>query len=159
MTNDPHLALHARGISKFFPGTIALDNVDLTLHRGEIHALLGENGAGKSTLIKCLTGVYRRDGGEIELGGEVVDPKSTHHSQTLGIGTVYQEVNLLPNLTVAENLYLGRQPMRGPFVDRRKMNSAARETLRGFGVQIDPRATSFEFFGCNPTGRRHCACR
>lgn len=138
MTKDPHPVLLARGISKFFPGTIALDNVDLTLHGGEIHALLGENGAGKSTLIKCLTGVYRRDDGEIELDGESVDPKSTHHSQTLGIGTVYQEVNLLPNLTVAENLYLGRQPMRGPFVDRRKMNSAARETVRDFGVQIDP---------------------
>jgi simple sugar transport system ATP-binding protein len=130
--------LEARGISKFFPGTIALDDVDLTLHRGEIHALLGENGAGKSTLIKCLTGVYRRDGGEIMLDGESVDPHSTNHSQTLGIGTVYQEVNLLPNLTVAENLYLGRQPMKGPFVARRAMNDAARKSLEGFGIDIDP---------------------
>ncbi|MFT6451683.1 MAG: simple sugar transport system ATP-binding protein [Halocynthiibacter sp.] len=138
MTDDRPPMLHAKGISKFFPGTVALDNVDLTLERGEIHALLGENGAGKSTLIKCLTGVYRRDGGEILLDGAPIDPHSTHHSQTLGIGTVYQEVNLLPNLTVAENLYLGRQPMRGPFVDRRRMNSAARETLRDFGIQIDP---------------------
>lgn len=138
MTDDRLPMLHARGISKFFPGTVALDNVDLTLHGGEIHALLGENGAGKSTLIKCLTGVYRRDGGEITLDGTPVDPASTHHSQTLGIGTVYQEVNLLPNLTVAENLYLGRQPMRGPFVNRRKMNADAKISLRGFGIDIDP---------------------
>ena len=138
MTDHTRPVLKARGISKFFPGTVALDHVDLTLHAGEIHALLGENGAGKSTLIKCLTGVYRRDGGEIVLDGAPVDPKSTHHSQTLGIGTVYQEVNLLPNLTVAENLYLGRQPMRGPFVDRRRMNADAVASLRGFGIAIDP---------------------
>lgn len=138
MFDDAPPMLHATGISKFFPGTIALDDVELTLHRGEIHALLGENGAGKSTLIKCLTGVYRRDGGEITLDGEAVDPHSTNHSQTLGIGTVYQEVNLLANLTVAENLYLGRQPMRGPFLSRRKMNAVARESLKGFGIDIDP---------------------
>lgn len=143
MTNDrppvSHVPmLQAKGISKFFPGTVALDNVDLTLNRGKIHALLGENGAGKSTLIKCLTGVYRRDGGEIVLDGVPVAPSSTHHSQTLGIGTVYQEVNLLPNLTVAENLFLERQPMRGPFVDRRRMNTEARACLREFGIEIDP---------------------
>ncbi|WP_417258884.1 sugar ABC transporter ATP-binding protein [Celeribacter sp.] len=138
MTDISPPMLHATGISKFFPGTVALDNVELTLQRGEIHALLGENGAGKSTLIKCLTGVYRRDGGQIVLDGETVDPTSTHHSQTLGIGTVYQEVNLLPNLTVAENLYLGRQPMRGPFLDRRRMNADARRSLRSFGIEIDP---------------------
>lgn len=138
MTDDTSPMLHARGISKFFPGTIALDDVELTLHRGEVHALLGENGAGKSTLIKCLTGAYRRDGGVIMLDGNEVDPTSTKDSQTLGIGTVYQEVNLLPNLTVAENMYLGRQPMRGPFVARRKMNQEAAKSLRGFGIDIDP---------------------
>ncbi len=138
MIDDRVPRLHAKGISKFFPGTVALDNVDLTLHAGEIHALLGENGAGKSTLIKCLTGVYRRDGGEIVIDGLPVDPHSTHHSQTLGIGTVYQEVNLLPNLSVAENLYLGRQPMRGPFINRPLMNGEARKTLRDFGIEIDP---------------------
>ncbi|NIZ08378.1 sugar ABC transporter ATP-binding protein [Pseudooceanicola sp. HF7] len=130
--------LHARGISKFFPGTIALDEVELCLHPGEVHALLGENGAGKSTLIKCLTGAYRRDGGTIELDGQEVDPQSTADSQRLGIGTVYQEVNLLPNLTVAENLFLGRQPRRAGLVSRRKMNAQAGELLRGYGLEIDP---------------------
>lgn len=138
MTDETYPVLKAEGISKFFPGTIALDDVELTLFGGEIHAILGENGAGKSTLIKCLTGAYRRDGGTILLNGQEVDPTSTKASQELGIGTVYQEVNLLPNLTVAENLYLGRQPMRGPFVARRKMNEAAYESLKDFGIDIDP---------------------
>lgn len=110
MTDETYPVLKAEGISKFFPGTIALDDVELTLFGGEIHAILGENGAGKSTKA----------------------------SQELGIGTVYQEVNLLPNLTVAENLYLGRQPMRAPFVARRKMNEAAYESLKDFGIDIDP---------------------
>lgn len=136
--DDSRPVLHAKGISKFFPGTIALDHVDFTLRRGEVHALLGENGAGKSTLIKCLTGAYRRDTGLILLDGAEIDAHSTKDSQSLGIGTVYQEVNLLPNLTVAENLYLGRQPMWGPFVARRKMNDAARKSLLNFGLDIDP---------------------
>lgn len=138
MTDTIRPILHARGVSKFFPGTIALDDVELELRSGEIHALLGENGAGKSTLIKCLTGAYRRDGGTIEVDGAMVSPRSTMDSQNLGVGTVYQEVNLLPNLTVAENLFLGRQPMRGPFVLRKRMNRQARELLRDYGLEIDP---------------------
>ncbi|MBY6117741.1 MULTISPECIES: sugar ABC transporter ATP-binding protein [Mameliella] len=138
MTHDTGPVLHAKGISKFFPGTIALDEVDLRLEPGEVHALLGENGAGKSTLIKCLTGAYQRDGGSIHLDGQEVSPQSTADSQRLGIGTVYQEVNLLPNLTVAENLYLGRQPMRWGLMARRRMNAMARETLAGYGLDIDP---------------------
>ncbi len=130
--------LHARGISKFFPGTIALDDVELRLMPGEVHALLGENGAGKSTLIKCLTGAYRRDAGVIMLDGTEVEPASTADSQRLGIGTVYQEVNLLPNLTVAENLFLGRQPMRGGFIARKRMNAEARAVLQDYGLEIDP---------------------
>ena len=105
--------IEARGLTKLFPGTRALDGVDFDLERGEVHALLGENGAGKSTLIKCLTGAYRRDGGTVALDGAAIDPRTTADAQRLGIGTVYQEVNLLPNLTVAENLMLGRQPVRG----------------------------------------------
>ncbi|WP_425073382.1 sugar ABC transporter ATP-binding protein [Sagittula sp. S175] len=130
--------LHARGVSKFFPGTIALDDVELRLMPGEVHALLGENGAGKSTLIKCLTGAYRRDAGVMVLDGVEVEPGSTAESQQMGIGTVYQEVNLLPNLTVAENLFLGRQPTRWGFVARRRMNDQARDVLAGYGLHIDP---------------------
>ena len=138
LTPDDRPVLRARGVSKFFPGTIALDDVDLALRPGEVHALLGENGAGKSTLIKCLTGAYRRDAGVIELDGQAVEPQSTADSQKLGIGTVYQEVNLLPNLTVAENLFLGRQPMRLGFVARRRMNREAQEVLAGYGLDVDP---------------------
>lgn len=89
--------LRTEGLSKFFPGVKALDNVNFSLRRGEIMALLGENGAGKSTLIKALTGVYHADRGTIWLEGQAISPKNTAHAQQLGIGTVYQEVNLLPN--------------------------------------------------------------
>src|SRR5436309_13425589 len=94
--------LSARGLRKDFPGVRALDGVDFALRRGEIHALMGENGAGKSTLIKVLTGVYRRDGGEILLEGRSIDPHLPTEAQQLGISTVYQEVNLIPFLSVAE---------------------------------------------------------
>ncbi|MCX2725585.1 sugar ABC transporter ATP-binding protein [Roseibium salinum] len=130
--------LECKGISKFFPGAIALDAVDLALYPGEVHALLGENGAGKSTLIKCLTGAYRRDSGKILLEGEEVSPQSTQDSQKLGIGTVYQEVNLLPNLSIAENLFLGRQPMRHGFISQRRMNSMAKDLLAEFGLDVNP---------------------
>ncbi|MCZ4290335.1 galactofuranose ABC transporter, ATP-binding protein YtfR [Hoeflea alexandrii] len=129
--------LHARGVRKIFPGTIALDGVDFSLHAGEVHALLGENGAGKSTLIKCLTGAYRRDGGDILLDGESIDPKGTLDAQAYGIGTVYQEVNLLPNLSVAENLSLGHQPTRFGMISVRAMNARAREVLSQYGLDID----------------------
>ncbi|WP_417669739.1 sugar ABC transporter ATP-binding protein [Roseibium sp.] len=136
LTQDP--VLECRGVSKFFPGAIALDAVDLTLYPGEVHALLGENGAGKSTLIKCLTGAYKRDAGTILLDGQEISPASTQESQVLGIGTVYQEVNLLPNLTVAENLFLGRQPMRRGFISQRKMHAQSCELLAKFGLDINP---------------------
>src|SRR5689334_12951610 len=101
--------LSARGITKSFPGVKALSNVDFTVRAGEVHALMGENGAGKSTLIKALTGVYRRDAGEVLLDGESVDPHSPQDAERCGISTVYQEVNLVPFLSVAENICLGRQ--------------------------------------------------
>ncbi|MBP1884588.1 galactofuranose ABC transporter, ATP-binding protein YtfR [Sinorhizobium mexicanum] len=129
--------LSAVRIDKGFPGTKALDKVDFLLQRGEVHALLGENGAGKSTLIKCLTGAYRRDGGSILLDGVEVDPRDTFDAQRLGIGTVYQEVNLLPNLSVAENLFLGRQPRRLGMVDIRAMNRKARELLSEYELELD----------------------
>src|SRR5690606_32802117 len=119
------------------PGARALNRVDFSLRRGEVHALLGENGAGKSTLVKCLTGAYRRDGGRILIDGVDADPQSTLEAQNLGIGTVYQEVNLLPNLTVAENLFLGRQPKRFGLVNAREMNRRARALLAEYELDID----------------------
>ncbi len=128
------MLLTVRDLTKTFPGTLALDNVRLDLAAGEVHALLGENGAGKSTLIKCLTGVHARDSGRIELDGHPISPASTHDAQELGIGTVYQEVNLLPNLTVAENLTFGRQPTRFGMVSGRRMRADAEEMLAGYGL-------------------------
>jgi len=124
-------------IDKSFPGVHALKNVSFTLARGEIHALVGENGAGKSTLIRVLTGVERPDGGTITLDGAEVTIRSPLHAQSLGISTVYQEVNLCPNLTVAENLLIGRQPMRLGHVDWKSMNRQAREILQGLDIEID----------------------
>ncbi|GHD22787.1 sugar ABC transporter ATP-binding protein [Tianweitania populi] len=129
--------LRAAAVSKSFPGTKALDGVDFTLRAGEVHALLGENGAGKSTLVKCLTGAYRRDGGEIQLDGVSIDPRDTLDAQRLGIGTVYQEVNLLTNLTVAENLFLGHQPTWLGLVSTRRMNRQARALTAQYGLDID----------------------
>ena len=127
-----------KGIDKSFPGVHALQNVDFSLAKGEIHALVGENGAGKSTLIKILTGVDRADRGTIELDGRVVVVRSPLQAQELGISTVYQEVNLCPNLTVAENILIGRQPSRfGVSVDWKKLNTQAREYLKQLEVQID----------------------
>ncbi|MEZ2132043.1 MULTISPECIES: galactofuranose ABC transporter, ATP-binding protein YtfR [unclassified Sinorhizobium] len=137
MAYDFEKILVASGISKHFPGAIALDNVDFTLRQGEVHALLGENGAGKSTLIKCMTGAYHRDAGSLQLAGSEINPANTLAAQKLGIGTVYQEVNLLANLSVAENLFLGRQPKRFGMVDVRAMNRQARELLARYGMDID----------------------
>ncbi|MEB2844549.1 ATP-binding cassette domain-containing protein [Rhizobiales bacterium RZME27] len=136
-TPEAVTVLEARAIAKSFLGNIALDNVDFSLKRGEIHALLGENGAGKSTLIKILTGVYTRDSGTIRLDGAEVSPANVGEAQVLGIGTVYQEVNLLENLTVAENLFLGRQPRRFGLTDRREMRRRSRELLARYGLDID----------------------
>ena len=126
-----------QSIDKSFPGVHALKKVNFTLARGEIHALVGENGAGKSTLIRVLTGVERPDGGTITLDGADVTIRSPLHAQSLGISTVYQEVNLCPNLTVAENLLIGRQPMKRGHVDWSAMNRQAREILRGLDIEID----------------------
>ena len=128
MKND--IVLSMRGISKSFPGVRALHNVDFTLRRGEIHALMGENGAGKSTLVKVLTGVYPKDSGEISIAGTDNDItiKSPQEAQNLGISTVYQEISLCPNLTVAENLFIGRGSYR--FVNWRSMEKRAAEILQ-----------------------------
>jgi galactofuranose transport system ATP-binding protein len=125
------------GIDKSFPGVHALQEVSFTVSRGEIHALVGENGAGKSTLIRILTGVERADSGTISLDGQQVTIRSPQHAQQLGISTVYQEVNLCPNLTVAENLLIGRAPMKWGRVDWKRMNARAGEFLRTLDVEID----------------------
>jgi len=137
MTTGDSDILVMDGIAKSFPGVQALDAVSFSLARGEIHALVGENGAGKSTLIKVLTGVERPDGGTITLDGRAVTIRSPLHAQELGISTVYQEVNLCPNLTVAENLLIGRQPMRWGRVDWGRVNRRAREILSGLDIDID----------------------
>lgn len=134
------VVLHAKGITKSFAGIPALTDVEIALAPGEVHALLGENGAGKSTLIKILTGAYKPDAGEIHLNGQLVMPRDTLHAQSLGIGTVYQEVNLLPNLTVSENLFVGRQPTRFGLVDKKKMDRESREILKKYGLELDVRA-------------------
>ncbi len=132
--------VEARGIVKIFGQHRALDAVDFAVHAGEVHALLGENGAGKSTLIKILTGAYQPDGGEILLDGQPLRFNDPLHAQGHGIGTVYQEVNLLPNRSVAENLFLGHQPTRFGIVQRKLIDRRARELLATYGLEIDVRA-------------------
>ncbi len=132
--------LEMRGITKRFPGVVALDGVDFELEAGEVHVLLGENGAGKSTLIKMLSGAYRPDEGEILVDGAPVRIASATVAQELGISTIYQEFNLVPQLTVAENVFLGRQPRRLGLVDRRRMVEEARGLLERMKVRVDPRA-------------------
>ena len=132
--------LEMRGITKRFPGVTALDSVDFELERGEVHVILGENGAGKSTLIKMLSGAYQPDEGEILLDGRSVHVSSATVAQSVGISTIYQEFNLVPQLTVAENIFLGRQPRRlGLVVNRRRMDSDARKLLERIAVRVDPR--------------------
>ncbi|CAN7575306.1 sugar ABC transporter ATP-binding protein [Rhizobium sp. LjRoot98] len=137
MQNSSNDILVAAGIVKTFPGAIALNKVDFSLRRGEVHALLGENGAGKSTLIKCMTGAYRRDAGQLSLDGTEIDPRDTLDAQKLGIGTVYQEVNLLGNLSVAENLFLGRQPRRFGLIQNGEMKRRANALLAQYGIDIN----------------------
>ena len=130
--------LEMRGISKFFPGVKALQNVDFTLRSGEIHALMGENGAGKSTLIKVLTGVYEKDAGDIYIAGQngAVSIRRPQDAQKWGISTVYQEITLCPNLTVAENMYIARTP--GSFTSWKKMNAGAKRLLEELGIPAEP---------------------
>ena len=136
---EQNVVLEMRGINKNFPGVKALQDVDFTLRKGEIHALMGENGAGKSTLIKVLTGVEEFETGTIRMEGSynTIINRSPQEAQENGISTVYQEVNLCPNLSVAENLYIGREPKKGPMIDWRTMKEDARKLLKGLDVHID----------------------
>ncbi|BCJ40618.1 sugar ABC transporter ATP-binding protein [Actinoplanes ianthinogenes] len=129
--------LEMAGIRKVFPGVVALDGVDFRLFPGEVHALMGENGAGKSTLIKVLTGVYEIDGGDIKLGGEVVRITGPLAAQKAGISTVYQEVNLCTNLTVAENIFIGREPRTFGKIRWGQMRRRAAELLQRLDLDLD----------------------
>jgi monosaccharide-transporting ATPase len=137
MTNTDDFILTVKAISKTFPGVSALENVDFTLKRGEIHALVGENGAGKSTLIKVLTGVETPESGSIMLDGNLVQVRSPQHSQEIGISTVYQEVNLCTNISIAENIMLGHEPHHFGGIDWKKLNTFAVQALKRLDVDID----------------------
>jgi len=138
MSSEPLLRIE--GITKIFSGVTALDDVGVTIERGEVHALVGENGAGKSTLIKIMTGAYRRDGGRMWLEGREVNFDSPEDALEAGVVAVYQEVNLLTYLTVAENIFLGREPRRFGVIDWKRMNAESGALLKRLGLNIDPRA-------------------
>ncbi len=135
MAND--YILEMKQIEIQFPGVKALDKVDFNLKPGEVHSLLGENGAGKSTLIKCLTGVNHKDAGTIILDGKEISPTSPQDAIGMGISTVFQEINLCPNLTVAENIFAGRQPMKHKQVNWKEINRRAEELMQRFHMDID----------------------
>ena len=142
MQND--VVLTMRGICKSFPGTRALHNVDFTLRKGEIHALMGENGAGKSTLIKVLTGVYEKDSGSIRVDGSDAHIRSPQDAQNAGISTVYQEITLCPNLTVAENMFIGRS--EGALIHWKEREKRTAEILANLGIPARPKQ---ELSGCS----------
>ena len=132
--------LHVRGVTKTFPGVRALSDMHLELRSGEVLALVGENGAGKSTLMKLLSGIYTADEGEFALNGEPLTVTSPKHAQELGISIIHQEFNLTPDLTVAQNIYLGREPRRGRFfVDERRLNASAEELITRLHLPLEPR--------------------
>jgi ribose transport system ATP-binding protein len=133
--------LRLQGISKSFPGVKALDNVHLDVRKGEIHALLGENGAGKSTLMKILSGAYQRDAGEIYWEGEPIDIRGPKEAQDLGIGIIYQEFNLVPQLSIAENVWISREPLRNRalrMIDWPAMRHRTQELLDALHLDLDP---------------------
>ena len=127
--------LHMRGICKAFPGVKALQDVDFSVTRGQVHALMGENGAGKSTLIKILTGVYHKDAGSIVFDGKPLTPTNASQSQHAGISTIYQELNLIPYLSVAENIFIGREPKKRGFIDWKAIENSAKAILGDMGVR------------------------
>ncbi len=140
MVEPTPVLLQMSGISKTFPGVRALENVDLYVRAGECLALVGENGAGKSTLMKILSGVYEPDEGTIAIDNKPVIPRNPHHAQQLGVSIIYQEFNLFPNMSIEENIFIGREPNRTGFVNRRQLRESAMQFLSQVGVDLDPRA-------------------
>ncbi len=133
------LLMQMEGITKKFPGVLALSDVRLDVKRGEVHALIGENGAGKSTLMKVLNGIYKKDAGTIHYKGKEVDIGSPQDAQRLGIGMIHQELNLMPHLSVAQNIFIGREPKTaGIFLDKAAINRNAKALLDSLGLEIDP---------------------
>ncbi|MGW0517666.1 sugar ABC transporter ATP-binding protein [Crossiella sp. NPDC003009] len=130
--------LRVEGVTKRFTGALALANVDLEVRAGEVHVLLGENGAGKSTLVKVLAGVHKPDAGKVFLAGEQVKVTSPQHARSLGLAVIYQELTLVSQLSVAENLFLGRQPRRFGVIDHRRMRRDAVPLLERVGLRVDP---------------------
>jgi len=141
MSANEYLLLEMKDITKRFPGVLALNKVKFELRYGEVHCLVGENGAGKSTLMKILAGAVPLDEGEIYIEGQKVEITSPFHAQQLGISMIYQEFNLIPYLSIAENIFLGREPKKGktPFIDWKKMYRDAEEVLQRVGLSIDVR--------------------
>jgi ribose transport system ATP-binding protein len=140
MPEESPLLLHVRGVSKSFPGVKALDDMQLDLRSGEVLAVVGENGAGKSTLMKLLSGIYEADEGEFVLNGEPYEPTSPKHALELGISIIHQEFNLMPDLTVAQNIFIGREP-RGSrfFLSERRLNTKARELIERLHLPLTPK--------------------
>lgn len=137
MYGNHSILLKANQITKNFPGVLALDRVDFDLHEGEVHVLLGENGAGKSTLIKMFSGAYKPDSGKLFLNGKETEIHSPHHAINLGIATCYQEFNLIPHLSVAENIFLGRFPKKIGLVNKKKLFKRTQEIIDSIGINLD----------------------
>ena len=133
--------LTMKGIDKSFPGVHALDHVDLEVRKGEVHALMGENGAGKSTLMKVLTGIYSKDSGTITYEGREVEFHNPKEAQDAGIVIVHQELNMMGHLTVAQNIFIGREPRSGLFIKDAAMNAEARKLFKQLNIEIDPKET------------------
>ena len=132
--------LKMKNITKIFPGVRALDNVCLDFEEGEVHAIVGENGAGKSTLIKILTGAHVPTDGKMEIYGKEYSHFTPHEAMELGISAIYQEFILVPYLTVAENIFFGREQTKGGFLSKAEMNKKTRELCLEMGVEVDPKA-------------------
>lgn len=152
MLKDMDNLLRMEKISKSFPGVKALDSVHFELKRGEVHAIAGENGAGKSTFMKVLTGIYKQDEGEIYYKGNLFLPENPKHAQEMGISIIHQELNLLPDLSVANNIYISREPrkVRG-IIDDKEMNEKAQALLDSMGLSINAQSGSKRFKHCFST--------